>query len=73
MGRSNKLLNFIKYSNFSEDNINYLMEDTGKNITQLIRDSFELIKTFMYAHTRARIIILFTHEQARCIISKEVT
>ena len=41
MGRTNKLYSFIKYGNFSDDNINYLKQDTGKNNGQLIRDSFD--------------------------------
>lgn len=50
MGRTNKFYNFIAYGNFSDENIEYLKQDTGNNDTQLIRNAFErlqdLIKGF---------------------------
>ncbi len=52
MSKGNKLSNYIKYANYTDESLNYLSQDMRKNYNQLIRDSFDLLNSMIKSYNK---------------------
>ncbi len=68
MSTNNKLLEFVKYANYSDNNISYLKEELGRTNKQLIRDSFELLKSSIKLYDKSEHISLIIYNTINFIV-----
>ena len=68
MSISDKLLDFVKYANFSNDNISYLKSELGRTNKQLIRDSFELLRNTLKLYKKNSNMSLIIYNTINFII-----